>query len=537
MRDMVHVRGGHPNRYRAPDIKIGRSQIDRSHNHKTTFDADRLIPYFVDEILPGDTVVLKLDSFIRIFSPLDAPIMDNIEVTIDFFFTPTRLVWSNWKYFLGAHDEAGAQDTTYTIPKLSSATVVESMSLANYMGFPIGCDFTVNDYNALPFRCYRLIYNEWYRDENLIDEIGISFGDGPDGYDYGDASPTEVRKSAKKHDYFTSALPYLQKGTASTAALAGSVDVETLAQTTENISVYGRDASILEYRLLDAGAAQVDIGVTADADGSEKLYVNLATAGTVDINALRTAAAVQRLLERDARGGTRYPEQIRAHFGVEVPDFTAQRPEYIGGGRGFVHVTPVANTVDQDSTVAAGGADVYQGELRGIGHGRLSCGFSQSFVEHGYLLGILRARGDVSYSQGVDRMWRREDRYDFYWPEFAMLGEQGILNSEIFLSNVAATDDTVWGYQERYAEYRFKKSLVTGKFASDAPGSLDFWHLSEDFASLPGLNQTFIESNTPMSRITTVDSEPDFEIDGRFDYKCARPMPVRPLPTLMPARF
>jgi len=176
MRDMVHVRGGHPNRYRAPDIKIGRSQIDRSHNHKTTFDADRLIPYFVDEILPGDTVVLKLDSFIRIFSPLDAPIMDNIEVTIDFFFTPTRLVWSNWKYFLGAHDEAGAQDTTYTIPKLSSATVVESMSLANYMGFPIGCDFTVNDYNALPFRCYRLIYNEWYRDENLIDEIGISFG-------------------------------------------------------------------------------------------------------------------------------------------------------------------------------------------------------------------------------------------------------------------------------------------------------------------------------------------------------------------------
>lgn len=534
MRDMVRIRGGAPQRYRGPDVKIGRSQIDRSHNHKTTFDVGELIPYFVDEVLPGDTFTCQLNAFIRIFSPLKSPIMDNIEVGIDFFFIPNRLVWDNWEDFIGPeHDAAGAQDTTYTVPIMSGAGAIDDGNdgerLARYMGIPWSLVPNNEDLSALLFRSYDLLYTEWYRDQNVIDSPTLNTGAGPDAL-----GSQSLYKSAKKHDYFTSSLPYIQKGTASTVALSGTPDVYTAAQTTESVSVYATDTS--NYKLLDSGAATVDISSSTDADGSEKLYVDLSTAGTVDINALRYAAAIQRMLERDARGGTRYQESIRAHFGVDAGDHRLQRPEYLGGGRGFVHVSPIGNTSAVDSTVSVSGADEFQGELAGIGTGTLSGGFAKSFVEHGHVIGILRARGEVSYQQGLDRMWSRSSRYDFYWPELSMLGEQSVLNKELFINN-DSTDDDIFGYQERYAEYRYKKSLVTGLFSSDATGSIDFWHLSEDFASQPSLNQTFLEDQTPMDRVRATTTGPDFEIDGRFNYKCARPMPVRPVPTLMPPRF
>lgn len=533
-RDMVRVPPTQRSqRYRAPEMRLGRSQFSLSHGHKTTFDAGELVPYFVTEVLPGDTFTCDMFAFSRIFSPLNSPVMDNIELSIDFFFVPNRLVWENWTAFLGEHDGAGAQDTDFTIPVLASGTTISQGDLHQYMGVPIGLSTTNEDVSALPQRCVTLIWNEWYRDQNLTAQTGITTDNGPD------TVRNSLYKSAKKHDYFTSALPYLQKGTEQTAALTGTIAVATDALDNEDVGVYQSG---------DAGWRKMDIatGTHLEMDGTaatEYLYADFEQPGTpggtiggISINALREAAAIQRLLERDARGGTRHPELIRAHFGVDVPDYRTQRPEYLGGGKGYINISPVANTSGVDSTQSVSGSDEIQGELRGIGHGTLSARWAKSFVEHGHVIGLLRARGEVTYSQGLERMWSRSTKYDFMWPELAMLGEQPIYNKELFIVG-DATDDDVFGYQERYAEYRFKKSLVTGKFAPDATGALDHWHLSEDFASQPSLNTTFIQDATPMSRVVAVTTEPDFIIDGRFDLRVARALPVRPSPTLMPARF
>jgi len=510
-------RPGATSRYQAPQMRGGRSQFDLVHTHKTTFDAGYLVPYFLVEVIPGDTMTCKLLSFIRIFSPLDAPIMDDIEVSIDFFYVPNRLVWDNWEAFLGAHDDAGAQDVDYTIPVASTGTVVLG-SIAQYMGVPIGLVSSVTPINALPIRAYYEIYDQWYRDQNLIDSVATATGNGPDTLD------SALLKSAKKHDYFTSALPYLQKGDPVTIALEGTAPLRALSTVASDVSVLGPTGST-EYRLT-ANTANVAIGATQDGNN---LYADLASAtSNISVNALREAEAIQRLLERDARGGTRSPELIRAHFGVDVPDYRVQRPEYLGGGRGFVNVSPVANT--------SATATEDQGQLAGVGTGVLQASWAKSFVEHGHVIGMLRARGALTYQQGLDRMWSRSTKYDFLWPDLANLGEQPIYKRELFVEG-DSTDDEVFGYQERFAEYRWKRSLVTGKLASDASGSLDFWHLAEDFAASPALNQTFIEDATPMARVTTVDTEPDFVIDGRFDLRVARALPVRPVPSLAPARF
>lgn len=519
-RDMVRVPGGTSGaRYGAPTMRLGRSQFDLSHNHKTTFDAGFLIPYLLLEIVPGDTVVCKLEAFARIFSPLVTPIMDNIRLEIDYFFVPNRILWTNWAKFLGASDAAGEQTTDYVVPTVNSATIDDSGSydhLLRYMGVPWGLNTGSTRIQALPLRAYQRIYNEWYRDQNLIAKYQELTDNGPDALSY-----YGVRKSAKRPDYFTTALPYLQKGDAGSIPLSG--DVRADLGTGGYPSVYSTTAS--QYRQLGEDGGGTSQLLSASASAATKLYVDMPA---ITINALREAAAIQRLLEKDARSGTRYPEKIYAHFGVDVPDYRSQRPEYLGGGSGWLHVTPIANTSDT--------ATADQGQLAGVGAGTLSGGFAKSFVEHGYVIGMLRARGDVTYQQGLERHWSRETRLDFLWPEFANLGEQEILNKELFVTNTSADDD-VFGYQERYADYRYKKSLVTGKFQSDATGSIDIWHLAEDFASAPALNQTFIEDQTPMERVQAVTDEFDFIIDGRFDLKVARALPVRPTPSLAPARF
>jgi len=513
-------------RYQAPQARMGRSQFDLTHSHKTTYEVGYLVPYFLMEVLPGDTVTCKLQAFSRIFSPLDAPVMDDIYQDIDFWYVPNRLVWEHWDEFLGASDTAGAQATDYTIPKLGGGTSSVALGYpAHYMGVPLGCDTDITDVSALPQRCYKLIYNDWYRDQNLIDKVSLIVTDSSE------AQLTALYKSAKKHDYFTSALPYLQKGDPVTISLGSTARIATDAGlgNSDYLSVWSTDGTD-QYRRLATDPAVAEflrVSATGGLVGNS-LYADLASATPISINSLREAEAIQRLLERDARGGTRLPELIRAHFGVDVPDYRVQRPEYLGGGRGMINVSPVANT---SST-----ATEDQGELRGVGTGGLQASWAKSFVEHGYVLGILRARGQVSYQQGLDRLWSRSTRYDFLWPDLVNLGEQPIYKREIFVED-DATDDEVFGYQERYADYRWKRSLVTGKFASDAAGALDFWHLAEDFSASPALNQTFIEDATPMSRVTTVDSEPDFIIDGRFDLRVARVLPVRPVPSLAPARF
>lgn len=527
-RDMVQIRGKGGQRGR-PDITVGRSQFDRSHGLKMTFDARYLYPILVDEVLPGDTFTLKTEGFCRIFSPLDAPVMDNIELETCYFFVPTRLVWTRWPDMHGEHDGAGAQDTDYTVPIFDTGLTVDHdntgvavANLAAYMGLPDGLQSAQVNVNCLPFRCYKMIYRDWFRDQNVIAPQTVDVDDGPDT-----PGNYAIHKSAKKHDYFTSALPYLQKGDIEYLPMTGTVNVYTDAGDTDDISVWSTDMA--GFRKMDiATGTHVQMDGTA---GTDQFYVDLSTltSAGISINALRESVAIQRLLERDARGGTRYVEYIKAHFGVTSPDYRLQRPEYLGGGKSYVNISPVANT--------SATATEDQGELRGIGTGRVTGGFAKSFTEHGYIIGLIRARGDITYFQGLDRLWSRSTRYDFYVPALANLGEQSILNKELYVSNSSATDNAVFGYQERWAEYREKRSRVVGLFNPDVSGALSHWHLAEDFASLPTLGQTFIEDQTPMDRVTTVDTEHDFIADIWFNLKCARPLPVYSIPALMGARF
>ncbi len=533
-RDMVQVRRGSSQSYRGPDARIGRSQFDRSHGLKMTFDASYLYPILVDEVLPGDTFTCQLDGFARIFSPLDAPVMDNLELETFFFFVPNRLLWDNWENFMGAHTSAGAQDTTYTIPVMATGVTVDHdgstdvHAMAAYMGLPHGMTSSTNPWNTLPFRAYHFIYNEWFRDQNLTNERGAGtgggheMGDGPDAHaDY------TLQRSNKKHDYFTSALPYLQKGTALTAAVTVLPDTTSGSEfpTFQDPGKTKTGWELFGSQSADPSDVRMQGGVGTWTAGDRLWWDDPNLNATLDINALRQGAAIQRLLEIDARGGTRYTEIIKAHFGVTSPDFRLQRPEYLGGGKSFINITPVANT--------SATATEDQAELRGVGTGVVSGhGWAKSFTEHGVILGLVRARGDITYFQGVDRMWTRSTRYDFYIPALAMLGEQSVLNQEIFISN-DANDLLTFGYQERWAEYRQKPSRLVATFNPDVAGSLSHWHLAEDFSSLPSLNTAFVNDNTPMSRITTIDTEHDFLLDVWFNYKCARPLPVRSIPSLL----
>jgi len=539
--DMVAVRRPKNNQFsEEPQVSIGRSQFDRSHALKTTFNASYLYPIYVDEVLPGDTFTMSLNGFCRVFSPLDAPIMDNIELETFFFFVPNRLVWENWKYFMGEHTSKGAQDTTYTIPILEGANAVdhdESHGITDRflaaMGLPDGLIPDNTDVNALPFRAYNLIYNEWFRDQNLIDEITVETDNGPDDVDGG--LLYLFRKSAKKHDYFTACLPYLQKGDASTATLTGTAQVAVYdGDDGELVSAYMATSGLHQY--FNAGGATLVASATPDLGPDHYMYADMSLGtASIDINELRESVAIQRLLERDARGGTRYTELIKSHFGVTNPDFRLQRPEYLGGGKSFINVSAVANASGVDSTNSVSGNDEAQGELRGVAAGSITGhGWAKSFTEHGYVIGIIRARGDITYHQGLERMWSRSTRYDFYMPALANLGEQAVLNKELYVKNDGATtDDDVFGYQERWTEYRYKKSNIAGYFNPATSGSLDFWHLAQDFADTPTLSNTFIEDATPMTRVVTTTDAENFLLDLWFNLKCARPMPVHSIPSLI----
>lgn len=526
-RDMVQVRKPTQNeQFKPPQMRYGRSQFANNKRHKTTFSVGNLIPYFLMRVAPGDTITLDLTAFLRIFSPLDAPIMDNIRVDIDYFYAPYRILWDNFKAFLGEHDAAGAQDTTYTFPVLASPLVFDDSQtgevLGRYMGIPYGLDVDFNPICALPFRMYNQVYSYYYRDQNLIDQPYLTKGDGPDAM----ASQYVMQKSAKQPDYFTTGLPYLQKGSPVTVSLGTSARVATDASVGQEITVYSTAQSEDRNLISDATDREIELGSTNYVN--RELYADLSAAQGISINALREAAAIQRFLEKDARGGSRYPEKMRWQFGVDVPDYTIQEPEYLGGGQGWINISPVANT--------SATATEDQAQLSGIGHGVLRAKVAKSFTEFGYIMGILRARGEVNYHQGLETHWSQTDIYDLMWPEFAQLGEQPIYNREIYVQNAAA-DGNVFAYQERYADWRWEKSLISGDLDPAVAGSVDFWHLAEDFGSAPNLNQAFIEDATPMSRVQTVPSAPDFIIDGVHEIRTARALPVRPVPTLMPARF
>jgi len=505
-----------------PQAEIQRSTFDRSHGHKTTFDAGRLIPIYVDEVLPGDTFHLKETAFARLQTPLK-PVMDNLYYESFYFFVPYRLVWDNWQKFCGERTNPTEDPDAWTIPTIGiNMASLNDNSVAAYMGIPQGPKTGTLTVSALPFRAYWLIWNEWFRDQNLQSPIPVNTGNTTPGGE-ADTLYNSNAPRGKRHDYFTSCLPWPQKGDAVLIPINGALIKGT--GTTPTIKTSGTAVANLQVNtsgaLVKAGTAPTSI--TGMLWEDPKLVVDLQGSTGCTINDLRSAFQIQRLLERDARGGTRYIELIMSHFGVRSDDARLQRPEYLAGGSSRITVNPVAATNNNTSTVLA--------DLAGVGTAVNRAQFHKSFTEHGIIIGLANVRADLTYQEGVDRFWNRKTRYDFYWPALAHLGEQAVLNRELFLKmDGGTTDDAPFGYQERFAEYRYKLSRVTGKFNSSNAESLDVWHLALDFADTPVLNNSFIVDTPPVDRIIATPGEPHFLADIWFDLKCQRPMPVYAVP-------
>lgn len=499
---------------RVPKADIQRSVFNRDHGLKTTFDAGHLIPIFYDEALPGDTMTLKATGFGRLATPIN-PFMDNLYVETFFFAVPYRLIWNNWEKFCGEQDDPG-DSTDYLVPTVSGT--VTNSTLYDYLGVPTDVSLTWNNFAG---RAYNLIWNEWFRDQNLQDSVHVDKDDGPDNIaDY------TVLKRGKRHDYFTSCLPWPQKGDSVDLPLGSRANIQTDAVTGDNLSVYS--TTVGNWVQMQTAGAYNMVTNSGSATGqvARQLYADLSDATAATINQLRQAFQIQKLYERDARGGTRYTEIVRSHFGVVSPDARLQRPEYLGGGKDRINVNPIAQTSSTDTTTPQGNMSAFA--TTGFsGHS-----FSKSFTEHSVVIGMACVFADLNYQQGLNRGFSRQTRWDFYWPALAHIGEQAVLNKEIYAQGTSADDD-VFGYQERFAEYRYKPSMITGQMRSNYAQSLDNWHLAQEFGSLPALNASFIEENPPVDRVIAVPTEPHVLMDMFFDFKCARPMPTYSVPGLI----
>lgn len=514
---------------------IPRSSFDLSHGLKTTFNASDLVPILSLEVLPGDTINLRASLFGRMATPIK-PVLDNLYLETFFFFTPWRQVYPDFIKLMGEQENPG-DSIDFAIPTLFGATDILSLSIFDYYGLPIGIDPDDIAISALPFRCYNKIFNFWFRDQNLVEALIENTDAGPDSVlDY------SIRQRRKRRDYITSGLPFPQKGPDVTIALGGPAEVipstegPTAGRPTFETGA-GDNVGALEVG--DTTTRMVrhsDVGAALSQDfywRETGLVADLGDTAGITINDLRESIQIQRLLERDARGGTRYPEILRSHFQVSDPGLLVhQRPLFLGGGSSQININPVQQTSSTDD--GPGPLDTPQGNLAAYGTvSGSNHGFTSSFTEHGHILGLVNVRADLTYQQGLERYWSRQTRFDFYWPALSHLGEQAVLNKEVFVTGDQGIDDDTFSYMPRYDEYRFKQSQITGLFRSEANESLDFWHLAQDFNGSPNLNEAFITDNVPMDRVLAVPSEPDFLLDVYFKIKAARPLPMYGTPGLM----
>lgn len=508
------------------NANIPRSRFINRWNRKTCFDAGFLVPFLCEEILPGDHVRYNVTAYIRTRTLL-YPNMDQLRFDTHFFYIPNRIVWTNWPKMMGEQDSPGAS-IAFTIPRVVIDNTCAVGSLVDHMNLPVAGQMGAGGQavNSLPFRMYNMIYNTWFRDENLATPATFVTNDGPDTLSW-----YNLLKRAKSHDYFTSALPWPQKFTAPNVPVLGTAPVTGIgsgnnAFTNQNIAVFEANGTNPTYAW-----AKGPIDLTANdskfyvkglaATGFPQIFADLSAATGVSVNQFRQAIMIQTLLERDARGGTRYIEQIRQQYGIIVPDFRLQRPEYIGGGQSPVIITPIAQTAPTATPAGSLGA------LGGTGTAAGTHKASYAAVEHGYIIGVMSIKGEISYQQGIERHWKRFSRYDWYVPALAQLGEQAVLTQEIY-SDASVNDGNTWGYVPRWEEYRTHQSEITGRMRSTASGTLDAWHLGERFSSAPALNQTFIQETIPMARAYAAGAATDgeqFLADINYQRDIVRPVP------------
>ena len=494
-----------------------RSVFDLSHERKFSMNMGDLVPILCQEVVPGDSFRLSLQQLVRL-QPMLAPMMHRVNVTTHFFFVPNRLIWNDWEDFITGGDKGTAQPVFPTFERVSPQTPkllgLTPGSLSDYLGYPVSrlpsTTTTIQKFSQLPYRAYHLIWNEYYRDQNLQSPVDISLSSGNTLLGQADSKVTEwarralaIQKRAWEKDYFTSALPYAQKGQELSFSIAGTAPVKS-------------DSTVADVYISQAATYAGGINKYLSTTGSGKLVADLSDAGATKINELRQAFQIQKWLEKNARGGSRYIEQILTHFGVKSSDARLQRPEYLGGGKTPVTISEVLQNSATDETSP-------QGNM--AGHG-VSVGathsFKRSFEEHGFIIGIMSVLPRTAYFQGMPKIFNKFDRFDYYWPEFAHLGEQEVKLSELYYDPTGATNNDTFGYQPRYSEYRFVNDSVHGDFQT----SLKFWHMAREFANKPALNASFVQAD-PTNRVFAVTDEsyPKLLVNTYANIQAVRPMP------------